>query len=306
MVVLGFNFKRRRNLALGIALSGVGAGICAFAPLMQMAKDFYGYSGFFICRAAMQINLVTFGMLCFPSRLENYSQTMRLRDSGRLHQDTNVFKRRVMPYVNVMFNKGIVCLCLSMFLFCAASLLLLLHLPTYITSKGFSENQAAFLISLSGVFTIVGRLLTGVVANISYMNEIIIYACSMVIMSVATIVYPFVSRHFVGHVMFIIFMGLFLGSSYVVLTTVALKFVGINYIATAIGLIFMIGGVGEITGPVIAGILVDSGGTYDQSIIVAGVFLLMAAVCDSFSICFVAKRTDVKTISVKAPDDKNT
>ncbi|XP_052771980.1 monocarboxylate transporter 9-like isoform X2 [Mya arenaria] len=59
-VVVGFNFKRRCNLALGIAVSGVGAGACAFVPLMQMAKEFYGFSGFFICCAGMQALVMLF------------------------------------------------------------------------------------------------------------------------------------------------------------------------------------------------------------------------------------------------------
>ncbi|WAR22072.1 MOT14-like protein [Mya arenaria] len=191
--------------------------------------------GFFICCAGMQVNLITFGMLCFPSELEKYSHKMRLRDSDRLLEGTN----------------------------------------------GFSENQAAFLISLSGILTVFGRLLTGVVANIRNRNEIILYAGSMGILSIATIVYPFISRHYAG-------------SCYVVLTTVSLMFIGINYIATAIGLVFMFGGVGAIVGPVIAGILVDSGGTYDQSMTIAGVCILLAAVCGAISICFVAKGTSLK------------
>ncbi|XP_052770571.1 monocarboxylate transporter 12-like isoform X2 [Mya arenaria] len=299
MVVVGFNFKKRRNLALGIAMSGVGAGLCVFAPLMQMAMDFYGFSGFFICCAGMQSNLVTFGMLCFPSQLENHSHILRQRDSHSLSTGKNVFKRKIMPYINVCRKKGIVCLCLSMFLYCTGSYLLFLHLPKYITTKGFSENQAAFLISLSGLLTVVGRLLTGVVANIPNCNGIILYAGSMAVISITTIIYPFFSQHYVGHLVYIIFMGLFVGSCYVALTTVSLMFVGINYIATAIGLVFMFGGVGAILGPVLAGILVDSGGTYDQSVIVAGVCNLIAAVCGAFSTRFAAEGTDGISIFVE-------
>ncbi|XP_052771070.1 LOW QUALITY PROTEIN: monocarboxylate transporter 2-like [Mya arenaria] len=226
MVVVGFIFRKRRNLALDIAVSGVG----------------------------MQSNLVTFGMLCFPSKLENHSHTLRQRDSERLSKSANVFKRKVMPYFNVIRKKGIFCLCLSMFLlYCTGLYLLFLHLPQYITTKGFSENQAAYLISLLGIFTTLGRFLTGVVANIPNCNEIILYAGSMAIVSIATIVYPFISQHFAVHLTYTIFLGLFFGSCYVVLTTASLKFIGINFIATAIGLEFMIGGVGAILGPVFAG-----------------------------------------------------
>ncbi|WAR22073.1 MOT12-like protein [Mya arenaria] len=306
MVVVGFNFKRRRNLALGIALSGVGVGLCAFAPIMQFAKDFYGFTGLFICCAGMQLNLVTFGMLCFPSELEKHSHTLRQKQSQRSAQHSIAIKRKIVPYLKVMLNKGIVCLCLSMFFYCTGTYLLFLHLPKYITTKGFSENQAASLMSLSGILTVVGRLLTGAVANIPNFNEVIPYAGSMAIVSIATLVYPFVSQHYLGHLMFIAFMGIFLGCCYVVTTTMSLKFVGIDYISTAIGLQFMFGGVGAIIGPVIAGIIVDSGGTYDQSMLVAGICIFISAVSGGFSSCFVAKQMDIHTISVERPGEENT
>ncbi|XP_052771977.1 monocarboxylate transporter 4-like [Mya arenaria] len=299
MVVVGFNFKRRRNLALGISLSGSGIGLCAFAPILQMAKDFYGFSGFFICCACMQINLVTLGMLCFPSALEIHANKIRQRDKESSIRNKNIFKRRVTPYLNVLLNKGIVCLCLSMFLYGAGTYLLFLHLPKYITTKGFSEHQAAYLVSLIGILAVVGRILTGIVANNPNCNETIVYAGSMTIIAITTIVYPFVSRHYIGHIVFTISLGLFFGCCYVVTTTVSLKFVAIDYIATSIGLEFMCCGVGAVVGPVIAGTLVDSGGTYDHSVIVAGVCILMAAVCGAISNCFVTKRMDVTTTAVE-------
>ncbi|XP_053406865.1 monocarboxylate transporter 9-like isoform X2 [Mercenaria mercenaria] len=78
MVAVGFNFRRRRNLALGIAVSGVGAGLFVLAPLMQLSREFYGPMGFFIILAAMTANIVTFGQLCFPSIVVDAGGTYEL------------------------------------------------------------------------------------------------------------------------------------------------------------------------------------------------------------------------------------
>ncbi|XP_060603359.1 monocarboxylate transporter 9-like isoform X2 [Ruditapes philippinarum] len=67
MVVIGFNFKRKRHLALGFVLSGMGAGLFALAPLMQLARDYYGSTGFFIIQAAMALNIIAFGATFFPT-----------------------------------------------------------------------------------------------------------------------------------------------------------------------------------------------------------------------------------------------
>ncbi|XP_060603169.1 monocarboxylate transporter 9-like [Ruditapes philippinarum] len=60
IVVIGFNFKTKRDTAVGFALSGLGAGLFAVAPLMQLAAEHYGTTGFFIIQAAISLNIVVF------------------------------------------------------------------------------------------------------------------------------------------------------------------------------------------------------------------------------------------------------
>lgn len=113
--------------------------------------------------------------------------------------------------------------------------------------------QAAFLVSLSGVVSVFGRVLTGLLANSNRINEIVLYSGSMTIVGLASLIYPFISNYFAGHVIYVITLGLFFGSCYVTVMAVSLKFVAIKNIAPALGLQFFFGGFGALVGPLSAG-----------------------------------------------------
>lgn len=252
MVVVSFNFKKRRNLALGIAVSGVGAGVFIFPPLMQLSRDTYGSFGIFITMAAMAAHVVTFGVMCFPSKLEKHTQ--RQRQLRKLRQsETNSIWTSINIYLSALFNKSVICLCIAMFCFCLGTILIFLHLPSFIVSKGFTAINAAFLVSLSGIFSIFGRLFTGMAANINRVKDIYLFSGSMGIVAIDCFIYPLSSDYFFGHVIFVVLLGFFFGNCYVVMTGVTLPFVGINYISAAIGLQLFFGGIGSIIGPVLAG-----------------------------------------------------
>ncbi|WAR22121.1 MOT14-like protein [Mya arenaria] len=53
MVVVGFNFRSKRNLALGISNAGIGFGLFALAPVMQKAREEYGSTGYFLIMAVI-------------------------------------------------------------------------------------------------------------------------------------------------------------------------------------------------------------------------------------------------------------
>ncbi|XP_060585467.1 monocarboxylate transporter 12-like [Ruditapes philippinarum] len=285
MVVVSFNFRKRRNLALGIAVSGVGAGVFIFPPLMQLSRDSYGPFGLFIILASMAANVISFGVMCFPSKLEKYTQRQRRLRTLHQSRERQTCWATSKIYFGVLFNKPIICLCMAMFFFCLGTILMYLHLPSFIVSKGFTALEAAFLVSLSGILSIFGRLLTGIAANLKRIKDIHLFSGSIGIVAIACFIYSVISNYFWGHVIFVVLFGLFFGNCYVVITGVTLPFVGINYISAAIGLQFFFAEIGSIIGPVFAGFLVDVGGHYEPSILIAAACILLSAIVSSLTLC---------------------
>jgi MFS family permease len=120
-------------------------------------------------------------------------------------------------------------------------------------SKGFSKAQASFMLSLTGILAVFGRLLTGFVASLHKLIDIWLYSGSFVVVSLATIVYPYISNTIAGNIVYAVVLGLFFGCCYVLMTSVNMSFVDIKYVSAAIGVELLFGGIGAVLGPEFAG-----------------------------------------------------
>lgn len=284
MVVVGYYFKKRRNLALGLANSGSGLGLFCLAPLMQWLKENYGSFGFFILLSGIYFHLTAFGMLCFPSKLELHSKVRRktdVRTSSKKNKCSTLLRQ-----IKIIRHKGIFCYCLAMFNNCLGIYLLYLYFPVFIVIKGYSAIQAAFFVSLSGIFSVAGRVLSGVIASFPFVSDILLYSGSIFTVAAVSFVYPLVTPYYAGQISYFVTLGLFMGVCFVLTPSVSLKFVPVEDMATAVGLQFAFGGTGALLGPVLAGLLVDMGGTYEQVIFVAATCILLAAISGGITFWF--------------------
>ncbi|XP_053406650.1 monocarboxylate transporter 13-like [Mercenaria mercenaria] len=306
LVVVGMSFKRRRNLAFGFSLSGIGGGLFVLAPLMQLTLDFYGPVGFFITLAT-SADVVTFGVMYFPSKLELYTQNMQKLEA-KFNNSRDASSNSLKVYCKALFIKPIVWLCISMFAYGTGLYTIYLYLPTYIEETGFTGMQASFFLSLNGIISVVARLMTGAIATIKYVDEIWLYPGYMFVVALVTFIYPFISNSFVGQIVFASLIGLSSGSCYIMMTPVSIRFVGIKFVSASFGIQLFFCDIGSIVGPVCAGtsclrrnskftlfqisrsgILVDNGGTYKQCFIIAAASILVAAISSASTIACISK-----------------
>ena len=236
------------------AFPGVGAGMLVFGPVFEGAREMYGNSGFFIALAGLTLHITVFGAICFPSRLELHTQRERKQEIQRHSLNRRSELRSVFRmYLRVATQKPVMCLCFCLFGYGLAIFIIFLHLPNYAVRKGSTPAQASLLISMSGIMGLVGRILTGIVANHEKVDDIVIYAGSIGVISIATFLFPLFSHVYVGQLFYVAIYGLFFGSNMVVTSNVNIRFVGVQSMAAAIGLEFCFCGLGGIVGPVLAG-----------------------------------------------------
>ena len=237
-------------------LTGIGAGMFVMAPIYEIARDYYGNSGFFIILAGLSANIIVFGMMCFPSKLEIHTQERRKQDITRKTQKKNSSElfSVVKFYIHVAFKKPVLCLCFCMFNYGLGTFLVILHLPNYAVHKGSTSIQGSFLLSICGSMGVLGRILTGIAANYDKIDEILIFSGSMGVVSLATLLFPLFSYSFAGQVVYSAIFGMYFGSCYVLTGSVNIKFVGVKAMSAAIGLEFFYCGLGAVIGPVLAGL----------------------------------------------------
>ena len=63
-VILGFYFKKYRNIAFGIANASIGVGNAAFAPLLQYLLEEYGMNGTMLITGGISANMFVVAALC--------------------------------------------------------------------------------------------------------------------------------------------------------------------------------------------------------------------------------------------------
>ena len=226
------------------------------APVYEVARDFYGNSGFFIALAGLSANIIVFGTLCFPSKLELHTQRKRKQDIAQKHRKSNSGLYSVIKfYIHVALKRPVLCLCFCMFNYGLGTFQIFLHLPSYAVHKGSTSVQGSILVSVCGIMGVIGRILTGFAANHEKIDEIILFGGSMGVVSLATFLFPLFAYSLAGQIVYSAILGLYFGCCYVLTGSVNIKFVGVKSMAAAIGLEFFFCGIGAAVGPVLAGLI---------------------------------------------------
>lgn len=289
MIAPGFYFRRYRNVAFGIVLSGTGVGIFGLPPLIQTAADTYGSFGFFVCLAGITVHLIAFGASMIPSTLEkSVHETRFLKKENSAPMVTSYFQ--------VFKHKSVGCMSFSLFLNCFGSYIVFLYLPTFCAIKGASPMQASYILSVCGAVSIVGRLLTGLIMHLDRFDAVYLFGGSSAVLGVTTMLFPLVSATYVGQIIYATCLGLTFGCPFVSVTPINLSFLGVSHMAIALGVELCIGGIGAIIGPIVAGLMLDAGFTYTAVFILSGSVMLMAGFFGLIPVCFSRPdRTAMKT-----------
>ena len=242
-IVLAFNFEKKRNMATGIAVSGCGLGAFILAPLFQLIYHEYGYCGFFLFMAGFSFQACVCGVVLRPSRLEMSSKlAMMTQNTICLPCDATVVK-----------NISVLCVALGGFFFNIGIFIIYLHFPQYAMNNGSSESEVSLYLSIAGICSCIGRILLGMASNSDNVDEDIVYFGSYVVLGVCTIIFPLFMSFHSAKVVYMIVLGLYNGTCYVVINTIVLKLVGPNHVAQGTGYVLAYIGIGTLIGPPIGG-----------------------------------------------------
>ncbi|WP_456610577.1 MFS transporter [Blastococcus sp. SYSU DS0619] len=145
VAVVGGWFTRRRTLAVGIAVSGIGLGTLLVAPLAADLITRYGWREAYLVLAAVStVALVVCALL------------VRAAPAATSGEAAPLLPRLRTPAYFRLYVGGLL---LSVVLFVP-----FVHLPAYAVSRGAGDVAAATLVGVIGAASIVGRLALGAAA----------------------------------------------------------------------------------------------------------------------------------------------
>ncbi|KAK7471588.1 hypothetical protein BaRGS_00035751, partial [Batillaria attramentaria] len=167
--------------------------------------------------------------------------------------------------------------CFSICLFTAAFKSAFTFLPALAKSKGLSQIQAAYLLSISGISDTVARILAGAILDFEKVRPFRPIAYNGVIFVITVL--SFLSPFMTNFVEFAFLFGLYgaLTGMYVSQKSVILvDILGQEKLSSSFGLMICFQGLGTFIGPPLAGLLKDIFGQYDEAFFLGGAAMAAA------------------------------
>jgi MFS family permease len=253
-------FTRRRGVASGLAVSGIGVGTLVMPPLATALIDALGWRSAYLalgCGAAV----VGIGMAWFiaddpagKGMGGDVPSDMPLREAVRSRQFALLYAA---------------CLVCSFGVFVP-----FVHLVPYALDHGIGQKNAAYLLGTIGIGSTLGRFFLGGLAD--KVGRLAFLLAMFAGMAVTLAVWA-ASTGFVALAGFALLFGLFYGGWVAVMPPVVTDLFGNRHVGSIIGVLYTSVAVGTLLGPTAAGYMFDASRSYTLPILASAAVNVAAA-----------------------------
>lgn len=269
-------FIQRRGLAVGIAMCGLGFGLLVVPPATAKLIDVYGWQTTFIVLGItfFVLNLVV-GLF-----IRGKPDDMGLRFLGETEEETSISEDasviiKDFSVAETLRARSFWMLYLVFLFSFAAEQMVLVHLVPFGTAMGISTTQGALGLSFLGVGTIIGRVGIGALSDkIGRVPSLIM--CSLIeagsIFCILAVRGPLILY------LTMLVLGFVYGGTAVLISATLADFFGLKNIGPIMGIWATSGVPASVLGPLLAGIVFDSTGSYFWAIIIAGIVCIGAVI----------------------------
>jgi MFS family permease len=245
-------FERRQGLAIGVAVSGIGIGTLAGAPAATALIGLYGWRQTYLIFGIG--SLLVLGLCALLADRPVPAGALRL-DLGRTLRS----REFLVLYLSILLTS------FGLFTF-------FVHLVPYAESRGIDRFAAASLLAVVGVFSTLGRLALGPVAD--RFGRLRTLQLAILAMA-ASYVIGLSEPSYTGLATFAAIMGAAYGGWVAISPSVLAELFGTDGLGGSTGALYTGAGIGALIGPPLAGFVVDATGSYRPAI--AGAMVLEVA-----------------------------
>ena len=272
-------FERKRGLASGIALAGSSFGQVILAPLAT----------FVILKSDWRIGFLVLGVIAWLAIpisliLKRDPGQMGLEPDGRepggnvLPAAQPVTHLSVFSIISVLKTRNFWLLSTLHIMFGVCALMVGTHIVPHIIDIGFSAEEGATVISITGMFSFAGFLLGGVVTDRFGAKK------TVILFSLGTALMMAWLTHITGLWQIYLFAALYGLASGGITPSLASFFgqtFGMTHLSKILGMLEISWAVGAATGPYIGGVLFDINGNYILAFWVAAIAMIIVALMAS-------------------------
>ncbi|XP_038050839.1 monocarboxylate transporter 12-like [Patiria miniata] len=304
IVVVALYFKRKYKIANAVACSGLGTGIMAVPPIVQLLLESYGWRGAFLVASAIAANSIALSACYRPNHYMNNNKKSCREHDGLEHEPTREVNKGIhnnktdFVTLNPKSSNSIVkyihrlsvTLGFQLFLksyrltlqsaiqlqYCLVYVGFVLYLVPRAQSVGVAPSTAAMLLSIFGIGSLLGRLGGGLLVSWRISAEHV-STISLVLAGMSVLLLNFESYYIFAIAAFL--HGFASGVFFSIVVVLSRSFIGVRKLAIGVGISQIWVGIGSVTGPILAGWILDTTGeSYQTFFYVAGAICFICAV----------------------------
>jgi len=250
-------FIRRRGIMTGIVKVGTGAGQLVIPLVASLLIAGYGWRiSYVIIGAAAMVMLIFIGQL-----LRRDPAQMGLLPDGNKELQTQSSKLTETDfYIREALRTWqfwTICFTFLATMFCL--LMIMVHIVPHVTDIGISSTTAAGILSVIGGISMVGRFVTGVAID-RIGNRLSMIIC--LILLILALLWLQLAGELWMFYLFAVVYGFGHGGLFTVISPIVAEYFGIRSHGVLFGIVFCSAMVGGAIGPVIAGHIFDTTGSY--------------------------------------------
>ncbi|MFP4572868.1 MAG: MFS transporter [Desulfobacterales bacterium] len=281
-------FERKRGLALGIAMAGIGLGMLLIVPFAEKLISLYEWRNAYRALAAIVLFFIAPLNLVFgrksPEAVSQYPDGDISDKQGpkKTYKWTMLIIDEKWANINWSFKKAFKTLrfwylVFAFFFISFAFQGILLHAVSAMVDSGMSRSAASYFFGMAGIMGSAGKILFGYVSDMLGRERAKLIGDATALVGIMSLMLVSLV-HGPMALGFALFFGLGYGATAPLMPAITADiFMGKNY-----GLIFSIiatgGGLGAATGTYVNGLLRDITGTYFVSFSVCSIFLIVSCI----------------------------
>lgn len=288
-------FARRRGLAMGLTLAGIGFGGLSLVPLTGAVISAYGWRIAYMSLAVVVVAPVSLILMLVlrdsPAALgllpDGDPPASKANRVGAGDENTLVVG---LDLGEALRTRAFWMLTATVFFSSFASFGLVQHLAALLTDVGYSPAVSARVLGTAIGFSVIGRVLGGTLSD--RFGGCYVYAALVALITLATAILLSPNQGF-SLIAFTILFGLGLGGINVLLPLLVGTCFGLKSFSRLLGVFILAATLGSSAGPLFVGFLFDMNGNYDAALPV----LIVLGILATLMVTFVERTSFSQTVS---------